>query len=145
MANVGKNLIEGKVAEILNERELIINIGSKKGVSEGMKFSILSQEPIEIYDPETHEKIGMVDREKVRVIAAEVQDRFSICKTYRKWTTGGSSLVNIASMMAAVNVPRVKHETLKVNDSSLPPPLSEEESYVKIGDRVKEVKEEDSE
>jgi len=29
-----------------------------------------------------------------------------------------------------------KHETLKVDESSLPPPLSEEESYVKIGDRA---------
>jgi hypothetical protein len=27
-------------------------------------------------------------------------------------------------------------ETLKAEDSSLPPPLSEEESYVKKGDRV---------
>lgn len=142
MANVENNLIEGKVAGILNERELTINIGLKNGVFEGMKFSILAKAAIEIYDPETHEKLGMVDREKVRVVAAEVNERFSICKTYRKWTTVGSTFANIAGLMAA---PRVEHETLKVNDSSLPPPLSEEESYVKIGDRVIQVKEEDSE
>jgi len=142
MANVENNPIEGKVAGILNERELTINIGLKNGVFEGIKFGILAKEPIEIYDPETHEKLGMVDREKVRVIAAEVKERFSICKTYKKWTTVGSTFASIAGLMAA---PRVKHETLKVNDSSFPPPLSEEESYVKIGDRVIQVKEEDSE
>jgi len=142
MANVEKDLIEGKVAGILNERELTINIGLNNGVIEGMKFSILSMEPIEICDPETHEKLGIVDREKIKVIAAEVKEKFSICKTYRKWTTVGSPFANIAALMVA---PRVEHETLKVSDSSLPPPLSEEESYVKIGDRVIQVKEEDSE
>lgn len=142
MANVENNLIEGKVAGILNERELTINIGLKNGVFKGMKFSILAKEPIEINDPETHEKLGMVDREKVRVVAAEVNERFSICKTYKKWRTVGVSFDIIASMLAT---PREVHETLKVNDSSLPPPLSEEESYVKIGDRVIQIKEDDSE
>ena len=42
-------------------------------------------------------------------------------------------------------LPIMSDETLKVDDSSLPPPLSEEESYVKIGDRVIEVKEDASE
>ena len=142
MANVENNLIEGKVAGILNERELTINIGIKNGVFEGMKFSILAKEAIEIYDPETNEKLGMVDREKVRVIVAEVKERFSICKTFRTWTQQGSPFADIGRLMVA---PSVKHETLKVNDSSFPPPLSEEESYVKIGDRVIQVKEDDSE
>ena len=34
-------------------------------------------------------------------------------------------------------------ETLKVEDSSLPPQISEEESYVKIGDRVIQIMFED--
>lgn len=142
MANVGNNPIEGKVAGIINERELTINIGIKNGVFEGMKFSILAKEPIEICDPDSSEKLGIVDREKVRVIATEVKERFSICKTYRKWTTVGSTFASIAGLMTG---PRVEYENLKVNDSSFPPPLSEEESYVKIGDRVIQVKEEDSE
>ncbi len=142
MANVENKLIEGKVAGILNERELTINVGLKDGVWEDMKFSVLAKEPIEICDPETHEKLGVVDREKVGVIAAQVEERFTICKTYKKWTTVGSAFANIGRLMAA---PRVEHETLKVNDSSFPAPLSEEESYVKIGDRVIQVKEEDSE
>lgn len=142
MANLKNNLIEGKVAGILNERELTINVGLKDGVWEGMKFSILAKEPIEIYDPETKEKLGVVDREKVGVIAAQVEERFTICKTYKKWETVGSTLASMASVMMT---PRVRHETLKVNDSSFPPPLSEEESYVKIGDRVIQMKEDDSE
>lgn len=37
-----ENLIKGHVAGVLNERELIINVGSDDGVTLGMKFKILS-------------------------------------------------------------------------------------------------------
>lgn len=139
MNNEVNKLIVGQVAGIINERELAINIGSKNGVLDGMKFSVMAKEAIEVYDPETNEKLGIVDREKVRVTATEVKEKFSICKTYRKWTSVPTSLFNVGNLFAT---PRVRHETLKVDDSSLPPPLSEEESYVKIGDRVIQIIEE---
>jgi len=127
-------LIFGKVAGILTARELTINIGSTQGVKEGMKFKVLAKEPIGIYDPGTNEKLGVVDREKVRVKATEVNDKFSICRTYRKWENRGSSLASLAYIYSSMQWE--KQETLKVSDSSLPQPLSEEDSYVKTGDRV---------
>jgi hypothetical protein len=139
MNNVVNKPIVGQVAGIINERELAINIGSKNGVLDGMKFSVMAKEAIEVYDPETKEKLGMIDREKVRVMATEVKEKFSICKTYRKWASISASMVSIGSLFAG---PTERQETLKVNDSSLPPPLSEEESYVKIGDRVIQIIEE---
>lgn len=125
--------LRGKVAQILTERELIINVGSNHGVRHGMKFKILADAPLEVRDPETHDVIGEIDREKVVVMASEIEEKFTVCKTFRKWATGGASIFSIASMMAG---PREKHETLKIEDSSLPLPLSEEESYVKVGDRA---------
>ena len=41
-----------------------------------------------------------------------------------------------ATTLRMFNPPQQKVETLKAEDSALPPPLSEEESYVKKGDRV---------
>ena len=35
--------IEGKVATILNERDLVINKGSSSGVAEGMKFGVMEK------------------------------------------------------------------------------------------------------
>ena len=137
--NIVNKPIVGQVAGIINERELAINIGSKSGVLDGMKFSVMAKEAIEVYDPETKEKLGTIDREKVRVTATEVKEKFSICKTYRKWASMPASLFNVAGLFAG---PTERHETLKVDDSSLPPPLSEEESYVKIGDRVIQIIEE---
>lgn len=140
MNNVVKKPIVGQVAGIINERELTINVGSKNGVVGGMKFSVMAKEPIEVYDPVTKDKLGIIDREKVRVMASEVKEKFSICKTFRKWASMRVSLATIGNIFAG---PTERHETLKVDDSSLPPQLSEEESYVKIGDRVIQIIEED--
>jgi hypothetical protein len=132
-----KEALHGIVAGILTERELTINIGSNQGVLIGMKFKILATEPIYVKDPSNGETLGTVDREKVRVTATEVQPKFTICRTYRKKTVGRSSIFDAIDFSILANIPRHEiPETLKAKDSSLPLPLSEEESYVKIGDRA---------
>ncbi len=137
-----KTPISGLVASILNERELVINIGSDVGVKEKMYFKVLSKKPFEIFDPENHKPLGQIDREKVRVIVVEVNNTFSICRTYKKNYVGGSSIYAAISA-SALSIPQEVVETLRVDDSSKIPPLSEEESYVKIGDRVIQTNTED--
>ena len=136
--------IEGKVVGVLTERELIINVGSSSGVRHGMRFKVLSNQPTEVRDPETNDLLGVIDREKVRVQASEVEEKYTICKTYRVFVTGGPNMPNIAEAMAALgsfgSTPRKEvPETLKAEDQDTFPPLSEEESYVKKGDRVIQV------
>lgn len=131
------NQIIGKVAGILNERELTINIGEKAGVKVGMAFKVLAEAPIEVRDPETNTLLGHIDREKVKVKASEVFEQFSICRTYEQYYVSGTGLAAFAGISSIYGEPaRNEVETLKAEDSSLPPPLSEEESYVKRGDRV---------
>jgi hypothetical protein len=74
--------IEGKVAGILTERELVINVGTNKGVQKAMKFKVLAK-PAEITDPDTGELLATIAREKVRVEATDVHEKYSICSTYR--------------------------------------------------------------
>jgi hypothetical protein len=124
-----QNKLEGLVAQILSARELIINIGYERGVKPKMHFAVLSKEPLEIRDPETDEVLDRIEREKVRVEAMDIRPKITICKTYRAKTSYLGILGGILS-------PQPVHETLEAKDSSLPPPLSPEESYVKIGDRV---------
>ena len=45
-------LIEGKVAAIVNERELAINRGADVGVKEGMIFKVVEPE-LDVTDPDT--------------------------------------------------------------------------------------------
>ena len=131
---INPSLLSGKVAAILNERELVINIGAGSGVRLGIKFKVLSDQPTDIYDPDTKEKIGVLDREKVRVKVVDVQENLSVCRTYKTYSAGGSPLFLFRDLVGepARRIP----ETLKAKDSSYIPPLSEEESYVKITDRV---------
>lgn len=137
---------EGLVAQIISARELAINIGSSQGVKKGMIFKVLADKPVEIRDPETGDVLDSIDREKVRVMVTEVRERIAICATYRsKKTRAGhlySSMMGAASLNA-FNAPSETFETLRSKDSSLPAPLQPEESYVKIGDRVVEITEED--
>jgi len=133
--------LHGKVAAILNERELAINIGADDGVEPKMKFKVLAEYPTEVLDPETSERLGVIDREKVRVQATEVRERMSICRTYRTRHIPGG-LYYYFRMPNLMAPPREVPETLKADDSSRLPPLPEEESYVKIGDRVVQLAEE---
>ena len=83
--------IEGRVAQILNARELVINVGSEAGVAAGMKFAVMSRSATQIIDPDTNEVLDEIDREKVRVRATEVRPKIAICKTYVTRTIPGRS------------------------------------------------------
>jgi hypothetical protein len=134
-------LLQGKVAKILTEREVVINIGSVQGVKKGMRFAILASTPEEVSDPETGEVLDVVDRPKVLVQATEVRERITICSTYRTTKIPGGAFNTVYSINRLFDLPQEVPETLRIEDSSLPAPLSPEESYVKVGDRVKQVEE----
>lgn len=125
--------LEGRVASILNARELVINIGSKTGVEPGQKFAVLAETPIQIKDPGSGEILDEIDREKIRVEAQEVRATITICRTYRM--RGGVGGLNVSAAVAAFMAPS-RRETLRADDSDKPKPLSDKESYGKINDRV---------
>lgn len=133
---VGRPLLEGKVAKIISTRELGINKGLADGVEPGMVFAVLAETPLRIEDPDTGELLGEKDRYKVKVKATEVSYKFSICRTYETYEIPGL----LPRFPTAVQVyPTERVRTLDIKDSELPPPLPEEESYVKVGDRVRQI------
>lgn len=127
--------LQGRVAKILNARELVINIGQEHGVMKGMIFAVLEESPLTIQDPSTGEVLGELDREKVRVKATEILPRMTVCKTYRQ--VGGSIDWRLFEQMG-VNTRREPPiiETLKDDAKSYPEPLSPAQSFVSINDRV---------
>ena len=132
-------LLVGKVAKIISARELGINKGAADGAEEGMVFAVLAEAGLRMEDPDTGELLGEIDREKVRVKATEVFKRFSICRTYETYETPSllGHFPGAGALLPLTGTRQVR--TLKIEDSELPPPLSEEESYVKVGDRVRQV------
>lgn len=135
------NMIRGKVARVLNSRELALNIGSQHGVREGMLFDVIDPKGEDIVDPDTEDIIGSLERPKVRVKVISVQDKLSVASTYKKERVniGGVGIGTSAISQLFMQPEYVtQYETLKTEEKTWED-ISEEESYVKSGDPVVQV------
>ena len=85
--------IKGKVTNILNKRELAMNVGRKDGVKEEMRFKIVYNVPVK--DPDTGEELGEINREKIRVEVFQVEEKFSLARTYETYqvNVGGNGIL----------------------------------------------------
>ncbi len=128
--------IRGRVARILNVKDLVLNRGSSHGVFIGMQFVVLNPIGQDIVDPETNAVIGSVPIAKTIVKVVSLQDELSIARTFRE--SGGSGLTGITWLMSG---PR--EETLRTTESTAVQELDEKDSYVKTGDEVVEVRDSD--
>lgn len=136
------NMIRGKVARVLNSRELALNIGSEHGVREGMLFDVIDPKGEDIVDPDTGDIIGSLERPKVRVKVISVQNKLSVASTYKKErvNVGGVGIGTSAISQLFMQPEYVtQYETLKTEEKTWED-ISEEESYVKSGDPVVQVR-----
>lgn len=125
--------IEGKVAKILNNRELAMNRGRNQGVELGMKFAVI--EDLEVLDPDTKQQLGSVNRESIRVKVVQVFDDFSIAQTYQTYRVPSVA----DSVLLASLAPRLGRTT---NVRTIQSPGASPDSTavpIKIGDRVLQV------
>lgn len=133
--------IRGRVARILNSRDLVINRGNEAGVRLGMKFAVLDPAGQDITDPETGDVLGSVSRTKVQVEVTQVTDKLAVARTYRHSTVNiggiGSTMGDIARMFTP---PRYveRAETFKTSEADWEP-LTEAESIVKRDDPVVQI------
>ena len=138
--------IRGKVARILNSREMAINVGGDGGVTVGMRFDVMDQKGEDIRDPDTSELLGSVERPKVRVEISNVQKRLSVASTYKQEKVnvggaGGLAFAGEAARFSRLFLPakwETRYETLKTEEKTWED-LDEEYSYVKTGDPVVQV------
>ena len=127
--------IHGKVARVLNSREVALNIGSNDGVEVGMIFKILSTKGSDIRDPDSGELLGSVDVVKTSVKVTIVQERVAVASTYRtyKVNVGGAAL----GLSRWFEPPKweTRFETLKIDEADTEE-LDEEDAIVHAGDPV---------
>src|ERR687889_277083 len=72
--------VEGKVAKILGNHEIVINRGRGQGVRQGMLFEIFAPEGEEVWDPDTGETLGTVEDVKAKAEVTEVKDRLAVAR-----------------------------------------------------------------
>jgi hypothetical protein len=133
--------VRGLVAQLLNERELVINRGQSDGVQLGMRFAVLNRHGTGIKDPESGETLGSVEVEKAVVKIVRVHDRLSVGRTFRTLQTPGGPLSGLAEAMALMSRPsRTEVETLRAAGKEDRLELSPDESLIRIGDPVVETR-----
>ena len=102
--------IAGKVAAIIDDTTLVLNIGADHGVVEGMAFAIFASHG-EIVDPDSGESLGSWEMVKARVVATHVQPR--MC-TVRAPAVGEAPVVGdtrpLSAMMVEHSVSSAKGE-----------------------------------
>lgn len=133
--------IRGKVASLLNSREIAINIGYAHDVTVGMYFDVMSLDSGEIKDPETKEVLGSIVRTKVRVRVTEVQEKLAVASTYERATVDSPASFGpyARSLMPASWINKYEIETLKKSDLFSPVDIDGDDSDVKVGDTVVQV------
>jgi hypothetical protein len=139
--------IEGKVARILDEYSIVINVGRNNGVVNGMVFAVFVQSNEEVKDPDSGEVLGKLENIKEHVFVAHVQDKFSTCvagekdapcgehESHEAQTLSGAMMAE--SMTARPGNSRISNEKLNVNTSEITgvPQLSP----ISVGDMVRAV------
>lgn len=140
-------MIKGKVASLIDERTLAINVGADSGVSIGMRFMIYDAKGRPIIDPDTKKELGNHKVQKRAVEVIEVHPSYSIAETYKYRTIneGGSSGV-LSGLSGYLSAPKYvkKYETFMIDDEDKRA-IDEERSLVKVGDIVEQIEQKPSE
>ena len=139
--------IDGKVAKILDEYSIVINVGRDNGVVDGMVFVVFVQSDDEVKDPDSGETLGKLEHVKDYILVSHVQDKFSTCVAGEKempctehgshgaQTLSGAMMAE--SMTGRAGSGRTSGEKLNVNTSQIAgvPQLSP----ISVGDKVRAV------
>ena len=139
--------IEGKVAKILDDQTLVLNVGTAHGVAQGMVFCIYA--PVEeVKDPDTGASLGAWEAVKGYVQAAHPQDRLTVCRAYtlraaqaqpekpedRGTRTLSAELVAVSMLNAPGKQPQLNVNRAQLSGTPQLSPIS-------VGDRARSVDE----
>ena len=144
--------VEGKVAKILGNNEIVVNRGRQEGVRAGMLFEIFAPEGEEVWDPDTGETLGTVEDVKARAEVTEVKDRLSVAGL-QNTAASRFGAVNIGEMQENLQrmFGQMFGEDVRIQgfgagtgddpdlESMVGGPL-EDLSKVQVGDAVREIK-----
>jgi hypothetical protein len=86
--------VEGKVAKILGNNEIVGNRGRKEGVRPGMLFEVFAPEGEEVWDPDTGETLGTVEDVKAQAEVTEVKDRLAVARLHNSGSPFGAVNIN---------------------------------------------------
>ncbi len=134
-------MIQGKVAKILNEFQLVLNVGAEQGVRKGMDFVIFEQ-GMEVENPDGGDSLGRMELVKGEVTVSHVQDKMSIAQSKEVEAKKESTVLSarLAEVTpSAKNRLEGRHEKLYVRRGDISGIPSVDP--IKVGDSARSVEE----
>ncbi|HHT9153971.1 MAG TPA: hypothetical protein ACFYEM_10670 [Candidatus Hypogeohydataceae bacterium YC40] len=137
--------IEGKIAKILDEFNVVINVGRLHGVTEGMPFVIYSPGEEEIKDPDTGKSVGYLEIVKGYVRASHVQENLTLCvaETVEKEERRGMEPQTLSGAMIAASMGPKAGAEARLNVNPLQVSGMAKGGNISIGDRVRSLEQPD--
>jgi hypothetical protein len=77
--------VEAKVAEVLAQYEVVLNVGSKQGIEPGWLVTVWRT--VDVKDPGSDVVIGRVRRPKIRMRVTEVQAQVAVAESIEFYST----------------------------------------------------------
>ena len=119
-------MIDGKIAKIINEYEVVVNRGYSHGVESDMQFIVYTVGD-QITDPDTGETLGNVEHIKAKIEPKSIQENMTVMET-AETKVKSSSVGAVASLYESERVPKAIAEK----------PEDAVETEVNVGDLVRE-------
>jgi hypothetical protein len=120
--------IEGKVAQIIDGRQLIINRGAEHGVKVGMRFAVLDTRAADVRDPDTNEPIGSMFFQKSKVEITDVEPKIALAQTFERVPVSETDrLLGVAGVFAQAQPFVTLDKSVQRGDlvREIPPPAPE--------------------
>jgi hypothetical protein len=129
--------IQGKIAQIIDDTRLILNVGARDGVQLNQVF-LIYQPGEEVFDPDTRETLGKFEIPKGKVVIENVQEKMAFAHTQLRPDNRGVEPKTLSEMMVEASTPTSRdHEALEIDPYSAKPlPVI---SPVKVGDCVRQI------
>lgn len=121
--------VTGRIIRILDEETMVINLGSRDGITKNSVFRILG-EPESIVDPFSDEDLGRLTLVKARVKASQVQEKYTVATI--RWGDALSAYLRAANADLSRNedklpsVPSISSSAKMVEEIDGQLPLGEE-------------------
>ena len=132
--------ITGQVADLIDNRTLVINRGEKDGVATGMLFVVYDATGRVVKDPASGSELGKIKLPKIEVKITHVDEKYSVAEThkYKEINVGGANpLFSVTSVLSPPKYVK-QYETFEIEETTKKE-LDKEKSIVKVGDIVEQI------
>lgn len=129
-----------QIIAILNNKQVIINVGKRDGVEVNDKFDIVDSQVKVLRDPDTHEILDRFHQFKQQISAIKVETKYSICSSIFDKKENAISTLSIRQYRPIINATTINRKVgkqLKVDQKEVNDITAKYNySVVHIGDRI---------